>query len=340
VLLQAGPQGCTLGTVQPSKALKITVAISKNENSATLRLTATNVSEDTVDVRFNTSQRIDFLGIEEASKRVLWRWSHNQQFTEALATEDFRPGESKTYDAVMPYVGLPPTQYEIFGFLTLSPKPIKALESVKLDLTDKQISGPFELHIVAEVQLDRATASPTVYLQSLHGVKYKIVNPPQELQSAFSFPIEAWLNQKGSDYQLVDYTWVMAPLSENAQLFLPDYVLYTKAGGIAGIFKGIKIYGDGSFMAHCCQGFEQVKTGHVGALEPIWQFMTAERLGDYKTRYGKPGVVADGFAEVLIVKNRKFYKEVFVYTDPADSPPAGFGKIANRLNELVKLPGF
>jgi hypothetical protein len=339
-LLQTGPGGCTLGTIGSANALKLTTSITKGEGQAQLKLTVTNTSTSAVTVRFNTGQRFDFLALEAKSKRIFWRWSHGRPFTQALAAEEFKAGESKVFEATMPYVGLPPTQYEITGFLMSQPRPTKAPDVLTLDLSDKKVIGPYEMRVVAEVYVEQAGVTPTVSLQLLNGVRYKLKQAPESFLDADSFPIEAWLNEENGMYELVDYNWVMAPLAENAQIFMPTYVVYSKTGGIAGIYKGLKIYGDGSYIAMCCQSGEQSKTGQIGSIETLLQFLTAQRVGDFKDHYGKPGAVADGFNEYLFVKNRTFEKQIYVYTDPTDPAPAGFEAIAKHLSELVQLSGF
>ncbi len=339
-LLQAGPGGCTLGTVDATKALKLSVSIAKSEHAAQLKLTVTNTSKNVVTLRFNSGQRFDFLALEAETKRIFWRWSNGKPFTEALSKEDFNPGESKIFEADVPYVGLPPTQYEITGFIINQPRPSKAPEAVKLDLRDKKVAGPFQMYIVAEVFIDGGTTPATVSLKLLNGVHYKLANPPDAFYEGHGFPVEAWLNQQNETYTLVDYNWVMAPLSENLQLFMANYIIYTKRGGIADIYKGIKIYGNGSFIAHCCQRFEQVKTGWVGKLEPLMQFFTAHRVGDFKDQYGKPGASTYGIAEYLFIKNGSFQKQIYVYTDPNDPAPEGFEAIAQHLSQVTHLTEY
>jgi hypothetical protein len=347
LLLQTGPGGCTLKTVDPSQALKFTLSVLKGENSAQLSLTATNTADSELILQFAGGQRFEFIAQEKSSKRILWRWSFAHAVSGGRGSEMVKPGESLKYTAEMAYAGLPATHYEISAFITHMPRPTKAPETLALDLTDKKTKGPYDRHLVGEIALDDKTTPATVFLQLINGTRLKLNQTPEVFQRAQAFPVEAWLSGAGSEYTLVDYAWVMAPLPENSQFFLFNYIVYSVSGGISGISKGIKIYGDGSFMVSCCWGDDKTKTGNLGPsspdmspLEPLLQFMTAQRLGDLKNEYGKPGKVADGFTEFLAVKNRKYYKQVTVYQDPDDPVPDAFHQMTRRIGEAVQFAEF
>lgn len=340
LLQTTGPGGCTLGTVDPNKALKVQVSlVEKGEISAKLKIMATNLGESKLSLYFKTSQRFELLTVEKESRRILWRWSFGQEIKEGSGLEEIKPGEALTYEAEMPYAGLPPTKYEIVAFIILQPHPVKSLAPVDLDLTDKKV-GSNSKHIVGEVGIDDTTNPATIYIQTLNGVKYILRDFPEVFNAADKFPVEVWLSGDDPPFHIDDYVWVMAPLPENAQLFLSNNVLYAKSGGIMGLQSGLKIYSDGSFMAYCCRANEQVKTGYSGDFEALLQFLTAQKITELHDQYGKPGKVADGFNEYMSVRNLKYSKQVSVYQDPDDPPPNNFRKVVERLSELVKINGF
>ncbi|MBI1742042.1 hypothetical protein HYR54_03140 [Candidatus Acetothermia bacterium] len=341
-MLQTGPGGCTIGTVDPHKALKVTVTVAhKGDSSATLKIVATNVSDSVLNLHFKTSQRFDLLALQKDTTppRLLWRWSFREKFAQSVGTEELKPGAALSYDAELPYEGLPPTKYEIFAFIYHDPRPTKSAESVDLDLTDKKVGGNYK-HIAGEIGIDDQKTPVQVWIQALNGVKYNLSNFPDVFYDANNFPVEAWLSGDGPTYQVADYVWVMAPLAENGQIFLPNNIFYSKSGGIIGLHGGLKIYSDGSFMASCCRADEHVTSGYAGAFEPLLQFLTAQNITELHTQYGKPGKVADGFNEYLAVKNQKYFKGVSVYQDPDDPPPDNFRKVVQHLADTVKIDGL
>jgi hypothetical protein len=330
---QAGARGCTLGTVDPYKALELVVTVTKSEASAQLKLSLTNTGDTMIALRFNTGQRFDLLAREKETGRYLWRWSFRKAFTQALGSEEFQPGESRHYDAEMPYEGLPPARYEIHGFITTAP-PIKAREPALLDLTEKTIQKT-ELHVIGEIHIDETANPPGLYINSLHGAQYELTGAPDVFRDAKGYALEAWLLGSQPPYGVADYLWVLAPMPENGELFLNQFVFYRRTGGIAGIHEGIKIFGDGSFMANCCLGSAQIRTGYVGSFEGLLQFLTAQKITYIRDHYGKPGQVADGFHEYLQVKTRVYQKTITVHQDPGDPPPESFARIVSRLRQLV-----
>jgi hypothetical protein len=60
-------------------------------------LQVTNVSDDPVEVNFDSGQSFDFS--VESDQREVWRWSAAQTFTQALRSERLEPGESRRYEA-------------------------------------------------------------------------------------------------------------------------------------------------------------------------------------------------------------------------------------------------
>jgi len=61
-----------------------------------LTLTVTNWGGEAVAYRFNDAQRYDFVVMRE-NGTVVWRWSHDKAFAQALGTLTLPPGESRIY---------------------------------------------------------------------------------------------------------------------------------------------------------------------------------------------------------------------------------------------------
>ncbi len=62
-----------------------------------ITFTKCNVSGRTIRLRYNTSQRFDFVALRNG--REVWRWSDERFFTQAAGTEVLQPGQCRTYRA-------------------------------------------------------------------------------------------------------------------------------------------------------------------------------------------------------------------------------------------------
>ncbi len=62
-----------------------------------ITFTKCNVSGSTIRLRYNTSQRFDFVALRNG--REVWRWSDDRFFTQTTGTEVLRSGECRTYRA-------------------------------------------------------------------------------------------------------------------------------------------------------------------------------------------------------------------------------------------------
>jgi hypothetical protein len=87
-----------------------------------LVLQVTNTAEAPVDVEFRSGQSFDFAVLD--GDRELWRWSRGQMFTQALRTERWAAGETRSYEAVwQPPPGLA-GEFTVVGTLTASNHPV------------------------------------------------------------------------------------------------------------------------------------------------------------------------------------------------------------------------
>ncbi len=318
----------------PQSSLELSVTVARQATQAKLTLTVRNISTQPVTLEFNTSQRFDFLAREASTQRLYWRWSFGKAFLRVLGRETFEPGAIVTFEAEMPYEGLPPTRYEIIGMLTSRPQAFDA-PPVLLDLSEKPL--PEEgLEILGEIPSGHRLA-----IRTLHGLEYLLEGTPNSLREARGFPLRAWLRPVpyGSPnlYELIDYFWVIAPLDENYP-FIESDIRYEKSGGIAGMIQIIKIYGEGSFLIQCCFSGEANRSGFVRDFQVLTRYAQQQGFWNLKDSYGRPGVVADGFTESLTIRlpdGRQ--KTVIIYQDPEVEPPAAFVRIAERITLTVGL---
>ncbi|CAN5812058.1 hypothetical protein BH23GEM9_BH23GEM9_14860 [soil metagenome] len=76
--------------------LASTLNVRVESDSALLELHVTNVTNSPVTLEFATTQRYDFEVIDEAGE-VVWRWSDEMMFGQALGQEVLLAGESRQY---------------------------------------------------------------------------------------------------------------------------------------------------------------------------------------------------------------------------------------------------
>lgn len=85
------------------------------------RLSVQNISAENARIPFASGQKFDFEVWQGA--RMVWRWSGDRAFTQALTSSTLRPQETVTYQATWKTEGLdgkpvPPGRYEVRGYLT------------------------------------------------------------------------------------------------------------------------------------------------------------------------------------------------------------------------------
>jgi len=88
-----------------------------------LRLEVTNDTAEPVRLHFNSSRQYDFEVLWE--DQLLWRWSADRMFAQALAEQTLAPGDRRGYEAtwdgrLTDGVVAKPGEYIARGFLTLS----------------------------------------------------------------------------------------------------------------------------------------------------------------------------------------------------------------------------
>jgi hypothetical protein len=333
---------CDLLWGQPAAPLELSITVQKEQTQAKLVLTVKNIGDESITLDFNTSQRFDFIAHEAGTQRLYWRWSSGTAFLMVLGRETLEPDALLTYEAEMPYVGLPPTNYQVFGILVSKPDSFTSAPAT-LDLNDKPLPTQ-GLEVLGEVILlppdHPCCGGPAI--ETFSGQMYLF---PQDVPSSFwdatGFPIRAWLRsgREQNQYEILDYVWVIAPLEENRTL-LESFVRYDKSGGIAGLIQIIKIYADGSYMLQCCFGGKESRAGFLGMgqFESLTRFSQEQGFWDLQNVYGRPGVVADGFTEIItIFLPNGPSKSVTVYQDPSVRVPSAFAQLAERITSLVGL---
>lgn len=82
--------------------VKFTFSINKNVyrmgEPIVIRLVKKNILRVPLTLTYRTSQRVDFRVTRD--DRLIWQWSQNRAFIQALSTERFQPGEEKVYREV------------------------------------------------------------------------------------------------------------------------------------------------------------------------------------------------------------------------------------------------
>jgi hypothetical protein len=156
--------------VQQTGALFATVLTDKPEYAlgepVQLTLRVRNASPFTVTVTMPTGQDFDFIVRTLAGPEV-WRWSHDQAFTQAVREVTFAPGETKTFTASWDQRdndGQPvgPGFYAVTGVFTSSP-PVRsasrvfAIRSTAATPTATATATPPPGTLVASVATDKST---------------------------------------------------------------------------------------------------------------------------------------------------------------------------------------
>lgn len=95
-------------TPRPVEPVAVTLATDKSSyrrgEVVKLSITATSTKDEPQTLEFANGQRFDVTATpepqtEDARNEVVWRWSHDRSFTEALGSETFSTGEPKTWTA-------------------------------------------------------------------------------------------------------------------------------------------------------------------------------------------------------------------------------------------------
>lgn len=79
--------------------LDATLTVEPGEEEVTLRLTVENTGDGPVSLSFSDGQRAEFVVERVDDREEVWRWSEGRTFAMALGTEEFRPGETREFEA-------------------------------------------------------------------------------------------------------------------------------------------------------------------------------------------------------------------------------------------------
>lgn len=93
-------------------------------------LQVTNVTEAPLALNFRSGQSYDFEVRD--GERVVWRWSDDQMFTQALRRETLPPGESLRYTATWRPPATLRGEFDVAGRLTASDHPLQQAGRITL----------------------------------------------------------------------------------------------------------------------------------------------------------------------------------------------------------------
>lgn len=102
--------GCNRGAQQPimvdagagaPKELAATMNVRVGSDSVMLSLHLTNATSGPITLEFSSGQRYDF-AVARPDGEILWTWSMDKSFIQAVGTETLAQGESREYHAVWP----------------------------------------------------------------------------------------------------------------------------------------------------------------------------------------------------------------------------------------------
>lgn len=111
---------------QGGMGVSLTVAPAQVASGDTLEITLAveNESADTVSLEFRTSQRYDFLIMDEGGS-VVWRWGAGRGFAQVLGSEVLAPGQVLSYSERYE-IQLLPGRYTVTGVLAAPDLPLEA----------------------------------------------------------------------------------------------------------------------------------------------------------------------------------------------------------------------
>jgi len=112
-----GPGEEDAGDTAASEATNLATSLIARveEGSVRFALNVTNAGGEPIRLDFNSGQRFD-VSVTDAQGTVVWRWSADRSFIQALGSEMVEPGATLSYDAE--WVGAPPGTYRATGVVT------------------------------------------------------------------------------------------------------------------------------------------------------------------------------------------------------------------------------
>ncbi|MCL6561089.1 MAG: peptidoglycan-binding protein [Firmicutes bacterium] len=75
-------------------------AVYRRGEPVVITLTKTNVTGESITLRYRTGQRFDFLARRGEDGQVVWRWSRGRVFTQVTGRVTLAPGESQVFEAI------------------------------------------------------------------------------------------------------------------------------------------------------------------------------------------------------------------------------------------------
>ncbi|PQV63611.1 Intracellular proteinase inhibitor [Abditibacterium utsteinense] len=100
-------------------ALVVTARASKSkflsQEPIELEIEVKNTSDKTVVLQFNSGQNFDFSATQEGRSEIMWRWSRNKRFIQALRLQQLEAGKSLQFAAK--WESAAPGRYIIGGII-------------------------------------------------------------------------------------------------------------------------------------------------------------------------------------------------------------------------------
>lgn len=116
---------------EASVDLATTLGVETGSDGVEFRLHVTNASPRPVTLHFGDGQRYDFV-VRGPDGGVVWRWSADQMFTQAVGKEVLPAGESLRYGARWS-ADVPPGTYQAVGVVTARERDIRETTSFVLE---------------------------------------------------------------------------------------------------------------------------------------------------------------------------------------------------------------
>ena len=123
-----GSDAVEAGTKDPSGFLEVKTKAVPKSTHCDITVTALNRGSKPLMLKFNTAQQYEFYAKDE-NQRIVWKWSNDRVFAEALTNITLAPGETFSRSAKWNYLRndghrVPAGKYQIMGAITPQPQHI------------------------------------------------------------------------------------------------------------------------------------------------------------------------------------------------------------------------
>ena len=117
---------CEAGTKDPFRFLEVKTKATPQSTHCDITVTARNKGNKPLMLKFNTAQQYEFYAKDE-NQRIVWKWSNDRVFAEALTDVTLAPGEMFSRSAKWNYLRndgyrVKAGKYQIMGAITVQPQ--------------------------------------------------------------------------------------------------------------------------------------------------------------------------------------------------------------------------